>query len=43
MVAIVAGNGLGLFNTSLSILGGTGALGQSVLGQGGARALALAS
>ena len=37
MVAIVAGNGLGLFNTSLNILGGTSALGQSVLGQGGAR------
>lgn len=37
MVAVVAGNGLGLFNTSLSILGGAGVSGQSVLGQGGAR------
>ena len=38
MVAIVAGNGLGLLNTSLNILGGAGVLGQSVLGQGSSRA-----
>src|SRR4030095_8181579 len=38
MVAIVAGNGLGLLNTSLNILGGAGVLGQSVLGQGNSRA-----
>jgi YD repeat-containing protein len=38
MVAIVAGNGLGLLNTSLDVLGGAGVLGQSVLGQGGSRA-----
>jgi len=38
MVAIVAGNGLGLLNTSLNILGGAGVLGQSVLGQGSGRA-----
>ena len=35
MVAIVAGNGLGLLNTSLNILGWPGVLGQSALGQGG--------
>ena len=28
MVAIVAGNGLGLFNASLNTLGGAGVLGQ---------------
>src|SRR5262245_9338471 len=38
MVAIVAGNGLGLLNTSLNILGEAGVLGQSVLGQGSSRA-----
>ena len=38
MVAIVAGNGLGLFNTSLSILGEAGVLGQSACGLGGGRA-----
>src|SRR5437867_8287953 len=39
MVAIVAGKGLGLLNTSLNILGGAGVLGQSVLGQGSSRAI----
>src|ERR1700737_4631819 len=39
MVAIVAGKGLGLLNTSLHILGEAGALGQSVLGQGNCRAI----
>ena len=39
MIDIVAGNGLGLLNTSLNILGGAGVLGQSVLGQGGSRAI----
>ena len=39
MVAIVAGNGLGLLNTSLNVLGGGGVLGQSVLGQGSSRAI----
>src|SRR5262245_41461184 len=38
MVAIVAGNGLGLLNTSLNILGESGVLGQGVLGQGANRA-----
>jgi len=38
MVAIVAGNGLGLFNTSLNVVGESGVLGQSVLGQGRGRA-----
>jgi YD repeat-containing protein len=38
MVAIVAGNGLGLLDTSLNVLGGAGVLGQSVLGQGCSRA-----
>jgi len=33
MVAIVAGSGLGIFNTSAQILGGLGILGQGVLGQ----------
>jgi YD repeat-containing protein len=36
--AIVAGNGLGLLNTSLKIVGPSGVLGQSVLGQGSNRA-----
>jgi YD repeat-containing protein len=39
MVAIVAGNGLGLLNTSLTIIGGAGVLGQSVLGRGSSRAI----
>lgn len=39
MVAIVAGNGLGLFNTSLNTLGGMGAFGQGNLGQAGGQAL----
>jgi YD repeat-containing protein len=38
MVAIVTGNGLGLFNTSLNVLGGAGALGQGWLGQARGRA-----
>src|SRR5215813_12546470 len=38
MVAIIAGNGLGLLNTSLNILGEAGVLGLSVLGQGSSRA-----
>ena len=37
MVAIVAGNGLGLFNASLNSLGG--AIGQGTLGQVGGQAL----
>src|SRR5882724_4372703 len=37
MVAIVAGNGLGLFNTSANILGGASILGQGGLGQSGGR------
>ncbi len=37
MVAIVAGNGLGLFNTSLETLGEAGVVGQSVFGQGSGR------
>src|SRR5882724_905819 len=37
MVAVVAGNGLGLFNTSLNVLGTAGVLGQGVLGQSGGR------
>jgi hypothetical protein len=32
--AVVAGNGLGLLNTSLKLLGPSGVLGQSALGQG---------
>jgi YD repeat-containing protein len=36
--AIVAGSGLGLLNTSLKILGSSGVLGQSALGQGSSRA-----
>ena len=39
MVAIVAGNGLGLFNTSLNSLGGSGSPGQGNLGQAGGQAL----
>jgi YD repeat-containing protein len=39
MVMIVAGNGLGLLNTSLNTVGAPGARGQSVLGQGGSRAI----
>jgi YD repeat-containing protein len=39
MVAIVAGNGLGLFNTSNNILGSLGMLGQVALGQGSGRSL----
>ena len=35
MVAIVAGNGLGLFNTSNNTLGSAGMLGQGLLGQAG--------
>jgi len=38
MVAVVSGNGLGLFNTSLNVLGGSGVLGQGMLGQFGGRA-----
>src|SRR5882724_5526545 len=37
MVAVVAGNGLGLFNTSLNVLGTAGVLGRGVLGQSGGR------
>src|SRR5690242_4510861 len=36
MVAVVTGNGLGLFNASNNILGSTGATGQALLGQAGA-------
>jgi YD repeat-containing protein len=39
MVAVVAGNGLGLFNTSLNSLGGGGVFGQGGLGQAGGQAL----
>ncbi|MDH1109947.1 hypothetical protein N5C55_27255, partial [Pseudomonas otitidis] len=42
MVAIVAGNGLGLFNASLNTLGGN-AFGQGGLGQAGGQALVNAS
>jgi len=42
MVAVVAGNGLGLFNASLNALGG-GISGQSGLGQSGGQALVNAS
>ena len=38
MVAVVSGNGLGLFNTSLNVLGGSGVLGLGMLGQFGGRA-----
>lgn len=39
MVAIVAGNGMGLLNTSLNTVGAAGVLGQGVLGQGSIRAI----
>lgn len=39
MVAIVAGNGLGLLNTSLNTVGRAGVLGHSALGQGSTRAI----
>jgi YD repeat-containing protein len=39
MVAIVAGNGRGLLNTSLNTVGAAGVLGQGVLGQGSIRAM----
>src|SRR3569833_827166 len=35
MVAVVTGNGLGLFNASNNILGSTGKTGQALLGQAG--------
>lgn len=35
MVAVVAGNGLGLFNASLNLLEGVAGFGQGVLGQAG--------
>src|SRR6185503_5703535 len=38
MVAVVSGNGLGLFNSSLNVLGNAGVLGQGTLGQGNGRA-----
>lgn len=38
MVAIVTGNGLGLFNTSLNTLGGGGVQGQAGFGQSGGQA-----
>ncbi|RZU38488.1 YD repeat-containing protein [Fluviicoccus keumensis] len=38
MVAIVTGNGLGLFNTSLNTLGGNGVSGQTGFGQANGRA-----
>jgi len=37
MVAVVAGNGLGLFNASSTILGNRGMLGLGLLGQSGGR------
>ncbi|MDO9621084.1 MAG: hypothetical protein Q7I91_04170, partial [Moraxellaceae bacterium] len=43
MVAIVAGNGLGLFNTSLNSLGGAGVFGQGTLGQAGGQGYVNAS
>ena len=43
MVAIVAGNGLGLFNTSLNTLGGGGVFGQGGLGQAGGQGFVNAS
>ncbi|OEC32750.1 YD repeat-containing protein [Pseudomonas cuatrocienegasensis] len=39
MVAIVAGNGLGLFNASLNSLGGAGVFGQGTMGQSGGQSL----
>jgi hypothetical protein len=39
MVAIVAGNGLGLFNASPNVVGEAGVLGQSALGQGSSSAI----
>lgn len=39
MVAILAGKGLGLFDTSLNTIGSGGVTGDSVLGQGSSRAL----
>src|SRR5262245_13362795 len=35
MVAIVTGNGLGVFNSSANVLGGVGVLGMGALSQGG--------
>lgn len=43
MVAIVSGNGLGLFNTSLNTLGGAGTFGQTNLGQSNGKAYVNAS
>ncbi|HLD68618.1 MAG TPA: DUF6531 domain-containing protein, partial [Pseudomonas sp.] len=43
MVAVVAGKGLGLFDTSLNTLGGAGVWGQGGLGQAGGQALVNAS
>jgi YD repeat-containing protein len=43
MVAVVAGNGLGLFNASLNSLGGVGGFGQGGLGQAGGQAMVNAS
>lgn len=39
MVAIVAGNGLGLFNTSMKTVGPDGVFGQSLIGRGSDRAI----
>ena len=39
MVAIVAGNGLGLLNTSLNTIGAGGIVVDPLLGQGGSRAI----
>ncbi|PAU66652.1 hypothetical protein BZL41_00440 [Pseudomonas sp. PIC25] len=39
MVAVVTGGGLGLFNTSLNMLGGAGVSGQGGFGQAGGQAL----
>jgi hypothetical protein len=38
MVAVVAGSGLGLLNTSLNSVGGAGVIGQGTLGRGSSRA-----
>lgn len=43
MVAIVAGSGLGLFNTSLGLLGNSGVLGQAASGRSGERVYVNAS